>query len=145
MNKTFIPSSYYVSPNWYIIDAANQTLGRFSSRIAQILQGKTKINFHSSLNINTHLIIINIEKIRIGGNKDEQKLYYRHSGRPGGLKTESFKSLKVRVPERILEKSIKGMLPKTSLGRKMFTHLRFFEGVDYLQVAQKPQKINIYD
>ena len=145
MNKTFIPSSYYVSPKWYIVDAADQTLGRFSSRIAQILQGKTKINFHSSLNNSIRLIIINIEKIHIGGNKEEQKLYYRHSGRPGGLKIESFKSLKVRIPGRILEKSIRGMLPKNSLGREMFTHLKLFEGSDYLQVAQKPEKINVYD
>jgi large subunit ribosomal protein L13 len=145
MNKTFIPSSNYISPKWYIIDAENQTLGRLSTKVAQILQGKTKINFYSSLNASIYVIIINIEKIYISGNKGKQKLYYRHSGRPGGLKIETFKSLKIRLPERILEKSIKGMLPKNSLGRKMFTHLRLFKGVNYLQMAQKPEKINIYD
>jgi large subunit ribosomal protein L13 len=145
MNKTFIPSSNYTSPKWYIIDAANQTLGRLSTKVAQILQGKTKINFYSSLDSNIYVIIINIEKIYISGNKEKQKLYYRHSGRPGGLKTESLKSLRIRLPEKILEKSIKGMLPKNSLGRKIFTHLKLFKGTDYLQIAQKPEKINIYD
>ena len=145
MNKTFIPSSSTMAQKWYLIDATNQTLGRLSTKVAQILQGKTKINFYSSFDINIYIIIINIESIYISGNKEKQKMYYRHSGRPGGLKTENFKSLKSRLPEKILEKSIKGMLPKNSLGRKMFTHLKLFKGMNYLQIAQKPEKINIYD
>ena len=145
MNKTFISSSNYTSAKWYILDAADQTLGRLSTKVAQILQGKTKINYSSSSNSNNYLIITNVEKVYISGNKEKQKLYYRHSGRPGGLKIENFKSLKTRLPKKILEKSIKGMLPKTSLGRKMFTHLKLFEGPDYLQIAQKPERINAYD
>lgn len=145
MNKTFIPSFNYLSRKWYVVDAANQTLGRLSTQLAKILQGKTKINFYSSLNMNIYVIVVNIEKIYISGNKEKQKIYHRHSGRPGGLKTESLESLKMRMPEKVLENSIKGMLPKNSLGRKMFTHLKLFKGANYLQIAQRPEKINIYD
>jgi large subunit ribosomal protein L13 len=145
MNNTFIPSFDYTQKKWYIIDAKNQTLGRLSSKVARILQGKDKINFYPSLDLGNYIIIINVEKICVSGNKEKQKVYYRHSGRPGGMKYETLKSLRVRLPKRILEKSIKGMLPKNSLGRKMFTRLKLFKGMDYLHIAQNPEKINIYD
>ena len=87
-------------------------MGRLSTEVANILQGKNKVNFYPSVDMGDYVIIVNAEKISVSGNKEEQKLYRRHSGRPGGMKIETFKAIKTRIPERILEKAIKGMLPK---------------------------------
>jgi large subunit ribosomal protein L13 len=143
MNKTFIPSSDYTQKKWYQIDATDKTLGRLSTEVANILQGKNKVNYYPSVDMGDYVIIINAEKISVTGNKEEQKLYRRHSGRPGGMKIETFKALKQRIPERILEKSIKGMLPKGPLGRKMFTRLKVVQGSTHSHIAQKPELVNI--
>ena len=104
MNKTFIPSSDYTQKKWYQIDATDKTLGRLSTEVANILQGKNKVNFYPSVDMGDYVIIVNAEKIQVTGNKETQKLYRRHSGRPGGMKSETFNALKNRIPERILEK-----------------------------------------
>lgn len=143
MNNTFIPSSDYSQKKWYQVDATDKTLGRLSTEVANLLQGKNKVNFYPSVDLGDYVIIINAEKIRVTGNKEEQKLYRRHSGRPGGMKIETFKALKNRLPERILEKSIKGMLPKGPLGRKMFTRLKVVQGATHQHTAQKPELVNI--
>ncbi len=143
MNNTFIPSSGYSQKTWYLIDAKDKTLGRLATEIATILQGKNKVNYYPSVDIGDYVIVTNAEKICVTGNKNKQKLYYRHSGRPGGMKIESFKDLQKRLPERILEKAVKGMLPKNSLGRKMFTRLKVVQGNDHKYLAQQPKTINI--
>lgn len=143
MNNTFIPTSDYSQKKWYLVDATDKTVGRLSTEVANILQGKNKVNFYPSIDMGDYVIITNAEKICISGNKETQKLYRRHSGRPGGMKIETFKSLKERIPTRILEKSVKGMLPKGKLGRKIFTRLKVIEGNNHPHSAQKPETVNI--
>jgi len=142
MNNTFIPSSSFIQKKWYVIDATDKTLGRLSTEVATILQGKNKVNFYPSVDMGDYVIITNAKNIRLTGNKEEQKLYYRHSGRPGGMKIETLKAVRERIPTRIIEKSVKGMLPKGPLGRKMFTRLRVFESNQHIHTAQNPELIN---
>ena len=137
MNKTYIPIKNS-EIKWYIIDAKNQTLGRLSTYIATILRGKNKpIYMPYHLN-KSYVIVINAEYIITTGAKNHQKIYRRHSGRPGGLKVETFNQLKARIPTRIIEKSVKGMLPKGSLGRRLFTHLKVYRGPSHPHNAQAP-------
>ncbi len=145
MNKTFIPSSLHIHlyREWFLIDASDKTLGRLATEVANLLQGKNKVNFYPSVDMGNYVIITNVKKIRVTGNKELQKLYYRHSGRPGGLKQETLQSLRNRIPQRIFEKAVKGMLPKGRLGRKMFTRLKVFEGTEHLYVAQNPQRLSL--
>lgn len=142
MNNTFIPSSDYTQKKWFLVDATDKTLGRLSTEVANILQGKNKVNFYPSVDMGDYVIITNAEKIRVTGNKEEAKLYRRHSGRPGGMKIETLKAVRSRIPERILEKAIKGMLPKGPLGRKMYTRLKVVQGSEHKYIAQKPELIN---
>tara|TARA_B100000795_G_scaffold78556_1_gene56179 strand:+ start:705 stop:1136 length:432 start_codon:yes stop_codon:yes gene_type:complete len=143
MNETFISFTESNQKKWYLVDATDKTLGRLSTEVANILRGKNKVNFYPSADLGDYVIIINAEKIQLTGKKEVQKIYYRHSGRPGGMKTETLKALRNRIPERILEKSIKGMLPKGPLGRKTFTRLKVFAGPNHLHQAQNPQLITI--
>ena len=136
MNKTFIPYNNYTKRKWYVLNAEDKTLGRLSSEVAKILQGKDKINFYPSIDNGDYVILVNAEKIKVTGEKEKEKLYRRHSGRPGGMKVETLEALRKRIPERILEKAIKGMLPKTSLGRRMFSRLRVFTGPTHSHLAQ---------
>jgi large subunit ribosomal protein L13 len=142
MNHTFIPSSKFLKKKWYLVDATNKTLGRLSTEIAILLQGKNKVTFCPSVDMGDYVIVINIEKINISGNKFKQKLYKRHSGRPGGMKIETFNMLQKRIPERILEKAIKGMLPKGILGRTMYTRLKLVQGLTHVYKAQQPEIVN---
>lgn len=143
MNETFISFTQSNQKKWYLVDATDKTLGRLSTEVANILRGKKKVNFYPSVDLGDYVIIVNAEKIQLTGNKEVEKIYYRHSGRPGGMKTETVKALRTRIPERILEKSIKGMLPKGPLGRKLFTRLKVFAGPTHSHQAQNPQSINI--
>merc|ERR1712032_385675 len=143
MNETFISFTQSNQKKWYLVDATDKTLGRLSTEVANILRGKKKVNFYPSVDLGDYVIIVNAEKIQLTGNKEVEKIYYRHSGRPGGMKTETVKALRTRIPERILEKSIKGMLPKGPLGRKFFTRLKVFAGPTHSHQAQNPQSINI--
>ena len=145
MNKTFIPSSLqrHLYREWFLIDASEKTLGRLATEVANLLQGKNKVNFNPSVDMSNYVIITNVKKIRLTGNKELQKLYYRHSGRPGGLKKETLQSLRNRIPQRIFEKAVKGMLPKGPLGRKMFARLKVFEGAEHSYLAQSPQQLSL--
>jgi large subunit ribosomal protein L13 len=116
------------SRNWFLIDATNLTLGRLATKVSLLLCGKTNPSYTPGVDNGNYVIIINAEKIKVSGKKESQKLYYRHSGRPGGLKIESFSNLLERFPEKIIEKSIRGMLPKTSLGRQYFRRLKVLKG-----------------
>ena len=143
MNKTKIPSVDSINRQWYLVDAENQTLGRLATEVASVLRGKNKPNFTPHLDTGDFVVVINAEKIQVTGKKAEQKLYRRHSGRPGGMKVETFKALQSRIPERIVEKAIKGMLPHTRLGRQLFTKLKVYKGSDHPHSAQEPTILNL--
>lgn len=144
MNKTTFLSLEETPYEWFLFDAESKTLGRLSTEITKVLLGKNDVRYNSSQNLCHGVIVINAEKIKVSGKKEDYKFYYRHSGRPGGLTIETFKELKHRIPSRILEKSIKGMLPKGSLGRELFTKLKVYRGSQHPHAAQNPKRITIY-
>jgi large subunit ribosomal protein L13 len=139
MNKTPVPSLDSLDRQWYLVDAENQTLGRLASEVASVLRGKNKPTFTPHLDAGDFVIVVNADKVRISGNKATQKVYRRHSGRPGGMKTETFAALQARLPERIVEKAIKGMLPHNALGRQLFRKLKVYKGAEHPHAAQQPQ------
>ncbi|MCU0524577.1 MAG: 50S ribosomal protein L13 [Elainella sp. Prado103] len=143
MNKTYLPPQDAIERNWFVVDAANQRLGRLASEIAMVLRGKNKPTFTPHLDTGDFVIVINAEKVLVTGKKSSQKLYRRHSGRPGGMKTETFTQLQARLPERIVEQAVKGMLPKNTLGRQLFTKLKVYAGTEHPHQAQKPQVMEI--
>lgn len=143
MNKTILPTAENLDLKWYVIDAADQRLGRLATEVANILRGKNKPTFTPHMDTGDFVVIINAEKIEVTGKKRDQKLYRRHSGRPGGMKEETFGKLQARLPERILEQAIKGMLPKSSLGRKLFTKLKVYAGPSHPHQAQQPEVLTV--
>ena len=143
MTKTYIPPQDAINQQWYLVDAADQRLGRLATEVANILRGKNKPEFTPHMDTGDFVIIVNAEKIKVTGKKRSQKVYRRHSGRPGGMKTETFAQLQARLPERIVEHAIKGMLPKNSLGRQLFTKLKVYAGAEHPHQAQKPEAIKI--
>jgi large subunit ribosomal protein L13 len=143
MNKTYLPSANTLEQDWYIIDAADQRLGRLATEIAMVLRGKNKPYYTPNMDTGDFVIVINAEKIAVTGKKRSQKLYRRHSGRPGGMKTETFEHLQGRIPERIIEQAVKGMLPKNSLGKQLFTKLKVYAGSSHPHAAQKPQEMKV--
>lgn len=143
MNKTYLPPTDSIERNWYVVDAANQRLGRLASEIAMVLRGKNKPTYTPHLDTGDFVVVINAEKVNVTGKKSSQKLYRRHSGRPGGMKTETFTQLQNRLPERIIEQAVKGMLPKNTLGRQLFTKLKVYAGSEHPHAAQKPQVLEI--
>ena len=138
MNKTSTPSLTSIKRNWFLVDAKGQTLGRLASEIANVLRGKNKPSFTPHLDTGDFVIVVNAEKIEVSGKKASQKLYRRHSGRPGGMKIEKFETLKDRIPERIIEQAVKGMLPHNSLGRQQFKKLKVYKGSEHPHDAQNP-------
>ena len=141
MNKTPLPSVDSLHRQWYLVDAENQTLGRLASEVASVLRGKNKPTYTPHLDTGDFVIVINADKIRVSGNKPTQKLYRRHSGRPGGMKTETFAHLQARIPERIVEKAVKGMLPHNALGRQLFRKLKVYKGAEHPHAAQQPKAL----
>jgi large subunit ribosomal protein L13 len=143
MNKTYLPPQETLERNWYVVDAADQRLGRLASEIAMVLRGKNKPTYTPHMDTGDFVIVINAEKVAVTGKKRSQKLYRRHSGRPGGMKTETFTQLQDRIPERIIEQAVKGMLPKNSLGRQLFTKLKVYTGTNHPHQAQKPEVLDV--
>ncbi|MBW4690007.1 MAG: 50S ribosomal protein L13 [Komarekiella atlantica HA4396-MV6] len=143
MSKTYLPPQESLEREWYVVDATDQRLGRLASEIAQILRGKKKAEYTPHLDTGDFVIVVNAEKIAITGKKRTQKIYHRHSGRPGGMKTETFAKLQQRLPERIVELAVKGMLPKNSLGRQLFTKLKVYAGPTHPHEAQKPKELKV--
>ena len=139
MNKTLVPPQDPSSRQWYLVDAENQTLGRLASEVASVLRGKNNPNFAPHIDAGDFVVVINADKVKVSGNKPTQKIYRRHSGRPGGMKTETFEHLQSRIPERIVEKAIKGMLPHNALGRQLFRKLKVYKGTEHPHAAQQPQ------
>ena len=136
MNKTSVPSIDSIDRQWYLVDAENQTLGRLATEVASVLRGKNKASFTPHLDTGDFVIVVNADKIRVSGKKPQQKLYRRHSGRPGGMKVETFEHLQERLPERIVEKAIKGMLPHNALGRQLFRKLKVYKGTEHPTTLQ---------
>lgn len=143
MNKTSVPSIDSIDRQWYLVDAENQTLGRLATEVASVLRGKNKASFTPHLDTGDFVIVVNADKIRVSGKKPQQKLYRRHSGRPGGMKVETFEHLQERLPERIVEKAIKGMLPHNALGRQLFRKLKVYKGTEHPHAAQQPTTLQL--
>ena len=144
MNKTIFYTKREEDYRWFLLDAESKTLGRLSSEISKILVGKKDVSYNASQKSKNAVIVVNAEKINITGKKAEDKFYYRHSGRPGGLTIETFKELQKRIPARILEKSVRGMLPKGPLGRELFMKLKVYKGNDHPHTAKNPIKIQLH-
>lgn len=143
MTKTYVPSQSSIQRQWHVVDAADQRLGRLATEVAHILRGKHKPDFTPNMDTGDFVVVINAEKVVVTGNKASDKLYRRHSGRPGGMKTETFNQLQARIPERIIEQAVRGMLPKNSLGRQLFTKLKVYAGAEHPHQAQNPQTLSI--
>lgn len=141
MNKTTFINKEKNKYDWFLIDAESKTLGRLSTEISRVLLGKNSSYYNPSQNLQHGVIVINAEKITVSGKKETDKFYYRHSGTPGGLTIETFRELQTRIPSRIIEKSVKGMLPKGSLGRELFTKLKIYKGPLHPHIAQNPKKL----
>ena len=142
MNKTTTPAVTSIARKWFLVDAQNKTLGRLATEIAVVLRGKNKPSFTPHLDTGDFVVVINAEKVEVSGKKSSQKLYRRHSGRPGGMKIEKFESLQERIPERIIEQAVKGMLPHNSLGRQQFKKLKVYKGIEHPHEAQNPVLLN---
>lgn len=141
--KTFSAKEEDVERTWYLVDASGKVLGRLASHLAKVLRGKTKAIYTPHVDTGDFIVVINAEKIHLTGKKMEEKVYYRHSGYPGGLKSTSAKMLLATKPERLLKKAVKGMLPKNPLGRKMLRKLKVYTGPDHPHQAQQPQPLEI--
>ncbi|RDI38975.1 50S ribosomal protein L13 [Falsibacillus pallidus] len=139
MRTTYMAKATEVERKWYVIDAEGKTLGRLASEVASILRGKNKPTFTPHVDTGDHVIIVNASKIELTGKKLTDKIYYRHSNFPGGLKTRTALEMRTNYSERMLELAIKGMLPKGSLGRQMIKKLHVYAGAEHNQQAQKPE------
>lgn len=143
MNKSFMANAQNVERKWYVVDATDLVLGRLSTEVATILRGKHKPTFTPNVDCGDYVIIVNAEKIAFTGNKLEDKFYYRHSGYPGGLKKRNAKRMLELQPEKVLEKSIRGMLPHNTLGENMYKKLFVYSGAEHPHQAQKPEVLNL--
>ncbi|MFP4017176.1 MAG: 50S ribosomal protein L13 [Halanaerobiales bacterium] len=141
--STYMAKSNEVDRQWYVVDATDKTLGRLSTRIAEILRGKHKPTFTPHVDTGDFVIVINAEKINLTGKKWDQKKYYRHSGYPGGIKETVYKKLVQRKPEFIIEKAVKGMIPHNKLGRQVLKKLKVYAGPEHPHQAQQPQELEL--
>jgi large subunit ribosomal protein L13 len=139
VEKTVLTTEKTVVKDWYVVDAAGQRLGRLATAVANLLRGKHKPTFANDVDAGDFVIVVNADKVVVTGKKIDQKVYYRHSGRPGGMKMETFRNLQHRLPERIVEKAIKGMIPHTRLGRQQYTKLKVYKGAEHPHQAQQPK------
>jgi len=141
--KTFSAKPETVKRDWYVVDAEGKTLGRLATEIARRLKGKHKAEYTPHVDTGDYIVVINAEKVTVTGNKAENKMYYRHTGYPGGIKETNFNKLQAQKPEMIIEKAVKGMLPKNPLGRDMFRKLKVYAGSEHNHSAQQPIKLDI--
>ena len=132
-----------INKKWWLVDAQGQTLGRFSSKIAQILRGKHKVDFTPNMDMGDFVIVINAEKIKLTGTKENDKVYFRHTGYPGGVKETKYSEMIQKFPERIVENAVKGMLPHNRLGRKILLNLKVYKGQEHPHLAQQPKPLKI--
>lgn len=141
--KTFTATPSTIKRDWYIIDATGKTLGRLATEVARRLRGKHKAEYTPHMDTGDYIVVINAKDIHVSGNKRQGKLYRHHTGYPGGLKTISFEKLNAKKPELIIEKAVKGMLPKGPLGRDMFRKLKVYGDAQHQHAAQQPQVLEI--
>ena len=141
--KTFMEKKETVTRNWYVIDAENLPLGRVVAKAANILRGKHKVTFTPHVDCGDYVIIVNAEKVKLTGNKLEQKMYYNHSGFPGGLRERNAKTMIENYPVEMVERAVKGMIPHNRLGRAAAKKLFVYAGPDHKHMAQKPESITI--
>lgn len=141
--KTFSAKPHEVVHDWYVVDATDKILGRVASEIARRLRGKHKPEFTPHVDTGDFIVVTNVEKLRVSGNKAEDKTYFRHSGYPGGIYETNFNKLQQKHPERVLEKAVKGMLPKGPLGYAMIKKLKVYAGATHPHTAQQPKELSI--
>ena len=139
--KTFMATPATIRQDWYLIDATGKTLGRLASEIARRLRGKHKTEFTPHIDTGDYIVVINAKNVRVTGNKAKDKLYYNHSGYQGGLKTSNFETLVAKKPALVIERAVKGMLPKGPLGYAMFRKLKIYPGAEHKHSAQQPKTL----
>ena len=141
--KTYSPKASEIDRSWFVVDAAGIPLGRLSTTVARILRGKHKPTYATHMDMGDFVVVINAEQAVLTGRKEQQKIYYRHSGMPGQLKQETASRLRARKPERMVELAVRGMLPKNSLGRQQLRKLKVYAGSDHPHAAQQPQPLEV--
>ncbi len=141
--KTFSAKAHEVRRDWYVVDAADKTLGRLASEIARRLRGKHKPEYTPHVDTGDYIVVVNADKIRVSGRKATDKMYHRHTGYIGNMKSISFEKLQAKAPGRVLELAVKGMLPKNPLGRAMYRKLKIFAGPEHQHAAQQPKVLEI--
>ncbi|HJP33759.1 MAG TPA: 50S ribosomal protein L13 [Candidatus Latescibacteria bacterium] len=141
--KSYTPRAGDIERRWFVVDADGKTLGRLASQIAHVLRGKHKPTYSPHMDLGDHIVVINAEKVRVTGRKAEQKVYHRHTGYPGGLRTTTYEEMLNKHPERIIRTAVKGMMPNNILGRQMFKKLRVYAGPDHDHVAQQPEALSL--
>ncbi len=137
--KTFMASPATIERKWYVVDAANMTLGRLASEVAKVLRGKNKAIFTPHIDTGDYVIVVNADKVKVTGKKLDQKVYYHHSDYVGGMKEATLREMMAKKPEKVVELAVKGMLPKGPLGRQMYTKLHVYAGPEHQHAAQKPE------
>ncbi|RLA05524.1 MAG: 50S ribosomal protein L13 [Gammaproteobacteria bacterium] len=141
--KTFSAKPASVKRDWFVVDAEGQTLGRMATEIASRLRGKHKAEYTPHVDTGDYIVVVNAEKVKVTGKKATDKIYYRHTGYPGGIRQINFEKLQAIKPEMIIEKAVKGMLPRNPLGRAMFRKLKVYAGNEHNHAAQQPQTLEI--
>lgn len=141
--KTFSAKAHEVRRDWYLVDADGKTLGRLASEIARRLRGKHKAEYTPHVDTGDYIVVVNADKLRVTGRKASDKMYHRHTGYIGNMKSVSFEKMQARAPGRVLELAVKGMLPKNPLGRAMFRKLKVYAGTEHNHAAQQPQALDI--
>ncbi len=141
--KTFVAKPETVQRDWYVVDAEGKTLGRLAAQIAHRLRGKHKPEFTPHVDCGDYIVVVNADKITVTGNKAKGKTYYSHTGFPGGIKEITFEKLLDRAPERVIERAVKGMLPRGPLGRAVFRKLKVYAGAEHQHAAQQPKVLDI--
>ncbi|VVC76366.1 50S ribosomal protein L13 [Aquicella siphonis] len=141
--KTYFATSENTEHKWYVVDASGKVLGRLASQIAKCLRGKHKPEYTPHADAGDYIVVINASQIKVTGKKEQDKVYYRHSGYPGGLKETTFEKLQAKDPAQIIEIAVKGMLPKNPLGRAMLRKLKVYAGAEHPHGAQQPVEINL--
>ncbi len=141
--KTFSAKPETVKRDWYVVDAEGKTLGRLATEIASRLRGKHKPEYTPHVDTGDYIVVVNAAKVHVTGRKASSKMYYRHTGFPGGLREVSFEKLVAYKPEMIIEKAVKGMLPKGPLGREMYRKMKVYAGTEHPHAAQQPQKLDV--
>lgn len=141
--KTFSAKAHEVKRDWYVIDASDKVLGRLATEIARRLRGKHKAEYTPHVDTGDYIVVTNAEKVRVTGRKFKDKIYYHHTGFPGGIKSVSFEKLQQKHPARIIERAVKGMLPRNPLGREMYRKLKIYVGTEHPHEAQQPKTLEI--